>query len=200
MSRRNRSFMKYPSSILLRHCMLVILCIALVLTASRRNVRPGIDRQSYQDVALLMNRVPNCARSNDRDIMSHQENFLASNSPAYMIMPLDSPPLFPRDRLPGNSSCRESAGRVAGTSTFLELLPIPALDTAHGEEELYKEHMAIVSGWSMLQSTDLSPLRFMHFPQQLSSNHPPQRLPWTANRVKWMNYFYHPLRMPVLCS
>ena len=172
----------------------------VVLTTSRRNVRPGLDRQSYKDVALLMSRLPNCARYKERDIMPHEEKFLASDSPACIIMPLDSPPLFPRDRLPGKPSCRESASRVTGTSTFLQLLPVPALDSAHEEEELYQEHMAIVSGWSTLQSSGVSPLCFIRFPQQLSSNRPPQRPPWTADRVKWMSCFYHPLQMPVLCS
>lgn len=77
------------------------------------------------------------------------KTFLRSHSPPIDIPNLVSPPLFPRDRRPGHlSTSRTDNGKnfLESIGDLVPLLPPASIDQ-ECEDDLYKEHMAVIDGW-----------------------------------------------------
>lgn len=70
------------------------------------------------------------------------------DSPPIHFTPLDSPPLFPRDRRPGHrpsSNVDTASYGIGGVRDLSQVLS--RVDVDEKEDELYKQHMVIVNGW-----------------------------------------------------
>ncbi|EMD42186.1 hypothetical protein CERSUDRAFT_90789 [Gelatoporia subvermispora B] len=130
------------------------------------NNRLPMNAEIVHHIPILLKSVPGIFRATDFSTeCSHTHDFLRVASPDPTIVPLESPPIFPKDRYPGviNDDLRD-------------LHPLPCLDTfrnipellgradltereGHSQEDLYKQHMVIVDGWHAYEepSSPLTP-------------------------------------------
>lgn len=119
-----------------------------------RNIRLGLGPDKLKAVADLVKTVSGSFLAEQKDFWPRAKQFVYANSPPYNVTRLDSPPLFPRDCHPGHepaASVGEKDNSIRGARDILNLLPSKPLAVEDDREtDLYKEHMAIVNGWSTL--------------------------------------------------
>ena len=118
-----------------------------VLTHLGRHNRLKVDQEAVQLARSVRGVLPG-----GRWVNSNVNDFLRCDSPTPETAPLLEIPLFPRNKCVGDESPlpaqRES--RAPGISTLKDLPSVLAqvLLSDDLENELYKEHMKVINGWS----------------------------------------------------
>ncbi|KAH8094622.1 hypothetical protein BXZ70DRAFT_896480 [Cristinia sonorae] len=114
-----------------------------------RNDRIYVDLDTKKDLEETIKSIS--SRGKDRVVLP-SENLVHTNSPAYAIVRLESPPLFPRDRNPGHVINGQGISRSVGKAgDILDLITSAPLEIRSSQgSDMYKQHMAVVSGWTAL--------------------------------------------------
>ena len=118
----------------------------------RRQLKLPMDGQMQKNMMALFRSVEPLSRRTaaTSDVHEEAKAFLRAASPPVELPRMASPPLFPRDRRPGNNA--PSSGAYMTNLGLGDLTDLPAIVPAvapgdEAEEELYKQHMVVVDGW-----------------------------------------------------